>query len=82
MKSVECWRWRYRDPECRRVWRTTLALTEEEAARYPGAQRIEGSRTWRDPDPPAAGAKAAPTAFNAKSRDRVRATQADAAAGD
>ena len=54
MKSIECWRWRYRDSGDDRVWRTTLALTEEEAAKYPGAQHFvvrnmeEARIAWMD----------------------------------
>jgi hypothetical protein len=49
VKLVECWRWRYRDPQGR-VWRTTLPLTREEASKYPGAERMEGTMTVRDMD--------------------------------
>jgi len=50
MKQVECWRWRYRDPQLGCIRRTTAALTEQEAAAYPEAERIEGSLTLRDVD--------------------------------
>jgi hypothetical protein len=41
-KFVECWRWRYRDPETGRVCRTLFPLTE--------AERIEGSMLLREVD--------------------------------
>jgi hypothetical protein len=47
MKTVEYWRWRYRDPQLGCICRTTVGLTEEEAASYPEAERIEGSLTFR-----------------------------------
>jgi hypothetical protein len=70
MESVECWRWRYRDHERDGVWRTTLPLTEAEAARYPAAERIEGSRCLREPGQAAGGPA---EAFNEKSRRRAAA---------
>jgi hypothetical protein len=48
MKKVECWRWRYRDPQLGCIRRTTAALTEQEAASYPEAERIEGSLTLHE----------------------------------
>jgi hypothetical protein len=48
MKKVEYWRWRYRDPQLGCIRRTTAALTEEEAASYPEAERIEGSLTLHE----------------------------------
>ena len=48
MKTVEYWRWRYRDPQLGCICRTTVGLTEEEAASYPEAERIEGSLTLRE----------------------------------
>ena len=48
MKKIECWRWRYRDPQTGRVCRTLFQLTAEEAARYPGADPIEGSLLPRE----------------------------------
>jgi hypothetical protein len=48
MKTVEYWRWRYRDPQLGCIRRTTVGLTEEEAASYPEAERIEGSLTLRE----------------------------------
>jgi len=48
MKMVEYWRWRYRDPQLGCIRRTTVGLTEEEAASYPEAERIEGSLTLRE----------------------------------
>jgi hypothetical protein len=45
MKKVEYWRWSYRDPQLRCMRRTTVALTEQEAASYPEAERIEGTLT-------------------------------------
>lgn len=80
MKSIECWRWRYRDSGDERVWRTTLALTEEEAAKYPGAQRIEGSRCLRDLERSPGAAPASSEAFNQKSRKRTRTETSDSIA--
>ena len=48
MKTVEYWRWRYRDPQLGCICRTTIGLTEEEAASYPEAERIEGSLNLRE----------------------------------
>ena len=48
MKMVEYWRWRYRDPQLGCIRRTTVGLTEEEAASYPEAERIVGSLTLRE----------------------------------
>ena len=48
MKTVEYWRWRYRDPQLGCIRQTTVALTEEEGASYPEAERIEGSLTVRE----------------------------------
>ena len=48
MKTVKYWRWRYRDPQLGCICRTTVGLTEEEAASYPEAERIEGSLTLRE----------------------------------
>lgn len=78
--KVECWRWRYRDSSGDRVWRTTLALTEEEAAKYPGAQRIEGSRCLRDPEQRPGAAPTPSEAFNRKSRKRTQAELSDSIA--
>ena len=50
MKQVEYWRWRYRDPKTGRMCRTMFQLTAEEAAKYPDAERIEGSMLLRDVD--------------------------------
>jgi len=47
VKLVEYWRWRYRDPQLGCVRRTMAVLTEQEAASYPEAERIEGSLTLR-----------------------------------
>ncbi len=47
MAQVEYWRWRYRDPKSGEVVRTMFQMTAEEAAKYPGAERIEGSQTLR-----------------------------------
>ncbi len=48
MKQVEYWRWRYRDAQLGCIRRTTVGLTEEEAAAYPEAERIEGTRCLRE----------------------------------
>ena len=45
MKTVKYWRWRYRDPQLGCIRHTTAAMTEEEAASYPEAERIDGSLT-------------------------------------
>jgi len=49
-KLVEYWRWRYRDPKSGRVCRTLFQLTEQEAARLPEAERIEGTMLLREVD--------------------------------
>ena len=50
MRQVEYWRWRYRDPQLGCIRRTTVGLTEEEAAAYPEAERIDGTRCLREID--------------------------------
>ena len=50
MKKVEYWRWRYRDLRTGQICRTMFQLTAEEAARYPEAERIEGSMLLREVD--------------------------------
>ena len=52
MKKVEYWRWYYRDAQTGEVCRSTFQMTAEEASRYPGAQRIEGSMTLHLEDDP------------------------------
>jgi hypothetical protein len=47
MTVVEHWRWRYRHPKTGKVHRTSRAMTAQEAARYPDATRIEGTRVLR-----------------------------------
>ena len=47
---VECWRWRYRDPETGRICQTLCQLSEREAAELREAQRIEGSMSLREVD--------------------------------
>ncbi len=47
MKVIEHWRWRYRDHKTGKMHRTSRAMTAEDAARYPGATRIEGTRVLR-----------------------------------
>lgn len=42
-RVVEYWQWRYRDPGTGRKCRTGIPMTEEQAAQYPDAQRIEGT---------------------------------------
>ncbi len=49
-KLVEYWRWRYRDPDTGRTYRTLFQLTEGEAAKLPQAERIEGSMLLREVD--------------------------------
>jgi hypothetical protein len=50
MRIVECWRWRYRDAQLGCIRRTTAVLTEQEAAAYPEAERIEGTLSLREMD--------------------------------
>ena len=49
MDEVEYWRWRYRDPETGLVRETATWLTAEQAAKYPGAERIEGTLVRGEP---------------------------------
>jgi len=42
MKLVECWRWRFRDPASGRMCRTMYAISEEEARKFPHAERVPG----------------------------------------
>jgi|SRR5580765_2506366 len=44
------WQWRYRDPNSGQFHETTVQLTEEEAARLPEAERIEGSMSLVEMD--------------------------------
>jgi len=49
MRTVEYWRWRYRNIETGRVCRTMFPCSAEEAAAlYPGAERIEGTLILRE----------------------------------
>jgi hypothetical protein len=49
IKKVETWRWRYRDPQSGRTRRAADPMSEPEAKkRFPGAERIEGSRMVRE----------------------------------
>ena len=51
MKTVEYWRWRYRNMETGRICRTMFPCSQEEAAKlYPGAERIEGTVVLREVD--------------------------------
>ncbi|MEO5843417.1 MAG: hypothetical protein ABIQ33_01110 [Caldimonas sp.] len=50
MKHIECWRWRFRDPISGRVCRTMYAISEEEARRFPQAERVAGTRILREVD--------------------------------
>ena len=50
MKIVECWRWRYRDPASGRMCRTMYALSAEEAAKLPEAERLGATRILREVD--------------------------------
>ncbi len=50
MKTIECWRWRFRDPGSGRVCRTMYALSEEEARKFPQAERIPGTLILREVD--------------------------------
>jgi hypothetical protein len=42
--KVETWRWRYRDPQSGRTRRAADPMSEQEAMRFPEAERIEGTR--------------------------------------
>ena len=48
MKLVECWRWRYRDPASGRMCRTMYAISEEEARKFPQAERLAGTLIMRE----------------------------------
>ena len=50
MKLIECWRWRFRDPASGRVCRTMYALSEEEARKFPQAERLPGTLIMREVD--------------------------------
>ena len=50
MKTVEYWCWYYRDPQLGCLRRTAVALTAEEAAGYPQAERIAGTLSLREID--------------------------------
>ena len=50
MKLVECWRWRFRDPVSGRVCRTMYAISEEEARKFPQAERVPGTLIMREVD--------------------------------
>jgi hypothetical protein len=50
--TVEVWQWRYRDASTGRVCRTALRLTADEAARYPQAERVEGTLILRQVEAP------------------------------
>jgi hypothetical protein len=53
MRTIECWRWRFRDPSTGQVCRTPYVLSAEEAAaRYVHAERIPGTLTLREVDEP------------------------------
>ena len=43
MKPLPHWRWRFRHPKTGMPVRTKFPLTPQEAERFPGAERIEGS---------------------------------------
>ena len=60
MKTVEYWRWRYRNVQTGQICRTMFGCSVAEAAAlYPGAERIEGTMILRevDDDRPQATAK-------------------------
>jgi hypothetical protein len=48
VKKVEFWRWRYRSASTGRMCKTLLPMTAEEAAKYPDAERIEGTMILLD----------------------------------
>jgi hypothetical protein len=51
MRTVEYWRWRYRDVESGRICRTMFPCSAEEAKRlYPDAERIDGTMLLREVD--------------------------------
>ena len=50
MKLVECWRWRFRDPGSGRMCRTMYAISEEEARKFPHAERVPGTLILREVD--------------------------------
>jgi hypothetical protein len=50
MKMIECWRWRFRDPTSGRVCRTMYAISEEEARKFPHAERVPGTLILREVD--------------------------------
>ena len=50
MKLVECWRWRFRDPCSGRMCRTMYAISEEEARKFPQAERVPGTLIMREVD--------------------------------
>ena len=50
MKLVECWRWRFRDPASGCVRRTMHAISEEEARKFPQAERMPGTLIIREVD--------------------------------
>ena len=50
MKTVECWRWRFRDAKTGRICRTMYALSEEEAEKFPQAERVPGTLILREVD--------------------------------
>ncbi len=52
MKFVECWRWRFRDPGSGRMCRTMYAISEEEARKFPEAERVPGTLILRESDEP------------------------------
>ena len=51
MNFIEHWRWRYRDLTTGRMRKTAHVLTAKEAAKLPGAERIDGSMVMREPEP-------------------------------
>jgi len=50
MKLVECWRWRFRDPASGRVCRTMYPISEQEARKFPQAERVPGTLILREVD--------------------------------
>ena len=50
MKLVEWWRWRFRDPASGRMCRTMYAISEEEARKFPQAERVPGTLIMREVD--------------------------------
>lgn len=51
-KRVELWHWKYRSPKTGRMCRTLLPVSDQEAALYPNAERVEGTCLVIETDDP------------------------------